>query len=197
MTEIKVGRPSLMVQRRTEIVDAFIGLVARNGLEGVTLDDIAAVADIQRSSVRHYVGNRRALITAAIVELSDRSVRAIRESMSGASGVEDLIALMFGPAWLSRMDDNDRAYQALIEEAARNDQVAAHVRQASDALVGEVQAVLRRDHPDVPAPRIRETAYALVCLVEHNKFMQRLGYSRSLSKGAARAARALVSDLTE
>lgn len=197
MSAVKSGRPSLMAQRRAEIVEAFIALVASNGLEEVTLDDIAAKADIQRSSLRHYVGNRRALINAAIVELSDRSVRGVREFLSGAPDVDELITMMFSPAWLAQVSDNDRAFQALVEDAARNPQVAERVRQAADAMVAEVQVALRHTYPDAPAARIREVAYALVCLVEHNKFMQRLGYSRSLSRGAARAARALVRELDE
>lgn len=192
----KVGRPSLMALRRGQIVDAFIALVARNGLEAVTLDDISAAANVQRSSVRHFVGNRNQLIAAAIVELSERYARSIREAAGGVGGIDELIAMMFSPDWLADIDDTDRALRSLVEEAVRDEQLVDHVRRAVDALMAEIQAALRRDLPEVPAAQIRETAYSLVCLVEHNKFMQRLGYPTSLSKAAARSARALVGELT-
>lgn len=196
MTEVRVGRPSLMVQRRAEIIDAFIALVARNGLESVTLDDIAAEADVQRSSVRHFIGNRRALIAATIIELSDRYVRSVRDELSGTVGIDGLITMLFSAGWLAEMGDNDRAFDSLIEEAARDPQLGKHVRRACDALLAEIQSALRHDFPEAPAVRIRETAYALTCLVDRNKFLQRLGYPASLSRGAARAARALVRDLS-
>ena len=196
MAQVGVGRPSLVSQRRAEIVGAFITLVARKGLEDVTLDDIAAEAHVQRSSLRHYVGNRRALITAAIIELGDRCVRSIRNDLGGAAGIDDLITTMFSPNWLAAIGENDRALDSMIEEATRDGQLAEHVRRASDALIAEIQAALRHDYPEAPANRIRETAYTVACVVERNKLMQRLGYATSLSRGAARAARELVRGLS-
>lgn len=196
MNPTKVGRPSLMATRRVEIVGSFIALVARKGLEDVTLDDIAADAGLQRSSVRHFVGNRRELITAAIVELSDRYVRSVQERISGADGADELITVLFSPAWLAAMKDNDRAFDSLIQEATRDPLLVEHVRRSSDELMAEIQKVLRRDHPNCSVAKVRETAYALVCLVEHNKSMQRLGYPSSLSKGAARVAHQLVRDIS-
>lgn len=185
----------MLVQRRGEIVDAFIRLVAQKGLEDVTLDDIAADARLQRSSVRHFVGNRRALITTAIVELSERFSDGVRDGLSSTSGIDDLITVAFSRNWLSTMSDDAMAFAALVEEATRTPDLVAKVRDLYDGILTEIQAPIRRDYPGASAAQIRETAYAILCLIQHNTFMQRLGYSSSLSRGAARAARELVRGL--
>jgi hypothetical protein len=46
----RAGRPSVAPQRRAEIVDAFIRLVAERGLEAVTLDRVAAEAGVRRAT---------------------------------------------------------------------------------------------------------------------------------------------------
>ena len=195
MTTVGPGRPSLMVQRRAEIVDSFIRLVADRGLEDVTLDDIAVDAKLQRSSVRHFVGNRRALINAAIIELSDRYAASVRAGLGGSLGIDELIAMTFSRGWLEHMSEISCALDALIQEAARDDEIAAHVRRAYDVFLTGVQGALRREFPTAPASRVRETAYAIMCLVEHNTLLQRLGFSTSLSKGAAKSARELAGAL--
>ncbi len=191
----RLGRPSLMAQRRSQILDAFIRLLARQGLERTTLDDIAAEADIQRAALRHFVGNRQSLIGAAITELADRHVDRIRNGLRGTAGVDELIAMVFSASWREANSVDDRAFHALAGDAAHDATVAEQVHRAYETFVGEVQAVLRRDFPKAPASRIREIAYVLVCLAEQNKAMQQLGFADSLGRAATRAARSLVRDL--
>jgi AcrR family transcriptional regulator len=184
-----------MAQRRSQILDAFIRLLARQGLERTTLDDIAAEADIQRAALRHFVGNRQSLIGAAITELADRHVDRIRNGLRGTAGVDELIAMVFSASWREANSVDDRAFHALAGDAAHDATVAEQVHRAYETFVGEVQAVLRRDFPKAPASRIREIAYVLVCLAEQNKAMQQLGFADSLGRAATRAARSLVRDL--
>lgn len=189
------GRPSLLGQRRSQIIDAFIVLVARHGLEGVTLDDVAAAAHMQRSAVRHYIGNRQALIDAAISELAGRYIEAIRAALDGVSGIDDLIRVVFSERWPAEMADSDLAFDALVQEAAREKRTAESVRSAYDAFLAETRRALKVSYPDASARRIAETAYTIVCLAEHNIFMQRLGYRASLAAGAARQAREIAGRL--
>ena len=57
-------RPSVKDQRREEILTAFARCVALYGVEGATLEKIAAEAGIARPAVRHFVGNRDELVEA-------------------------------------------------------------------------------------------------------------------------------------
>ena len=66
----RVGRPSVRDERRKQIVDSFIELVAVKGLEHVSLDEVAGKAGVQRAALRHFVGNRDELTAAAIIEIT-------------------------------------------------------------------------------------------------------------------------------
>ena len=83
-------------ERRRQIVDVFIDLVAERGLEGVTVDVVATTAGVQRAAVHHYVGNREDLIAAASEELSRRYEVIAGMGPSDAPTTAGLIAMMFG-----------------------------------------------------------------------------------------------------
>ena len=65
-----MGRPSKKAERTEEIFQAFQRCVIRFGLEGSTLERIAEEAGLQRSLVRHYVGNRSELVE----QLAERTI---------------------------------------------------------------------------------------------------------------------------
>ncbi len=55
-------RLSIKDQRAKEIVSAFERCIVRNGISGAQLEKIAAESGIQRPALRHFIGNREALI---------------------------------------------------------------------------------------------------------------------------------------
>jgi len=57
-----VGRPSLAEERIATILAATGRSIARNGVNGTTLEKVAAESGMSRSHIRHYVGNRADLI---------------------------------------------------------------------------------------------------------------------------------------
>ena len=70
-----MGRPDLTAVRTAEILDAFERCVARFGLEGSSLERVAGEAGMKRSILRHYVGNREALVQT----LAERVVSKYRQ----------------------------------------------------------------------------------------------------------------------
>ncbi|MGI9303924.1 MAG: TetR family transcriptional regulator, partial [Gammaproteobacteria bacterium] len=57
-------RPSLKTQRTGEILDAFQRCIVKYGMQGASLERISEEADMGRTILRHYVGNRDDLIIA-------------------------------------------------------------------------------------------------------------------------------------
>lgn len=194
---VRRGRPSMLDQRRVEIIDAFVALISRHGLEAVTLNDVAAEAGMARSAVRHFIGNRQGLIAVAITELAQRYVDAVQSIMAEVSDVDGLIRAVFGTAWNNEMAGNDRAFESLIQEALRDPVTTLAVREAYDSFLGETLRALRQTYPHAPTKRARGVAYAILCLVEHNTFMQQLGYSATLSRSTAGLARTLAHTLAD
>ena len=70
-------RPSLKLQRSEEILDAFERCVARYGIEGTTLEKTAEEAGLQRSLLRHNVGNRDDLLNSLV----NRFISESRDSL--------------------------------------------------------------------------------------------------------------------
>jgi AcrR family transcriptional regulator len=73
----RVGRPSVVAERRRQILDAVEECVVTYGLTGTTLDRIADTAGLTRSNLAHFVGNRDEIIEAAL----ERSVTRFTELM--------------------------------------------------------------------------------------------------------------------
>src|SRR5579862_3615639 len=59
---------SRVVDKRSAIIDAAVGLFARKGFHGTTVPEIAAAARVAVGSVYRYFETKEALVNAAIVE---------------------------------------------------------------------------------------------------------------------------------
>jgi AcrR family transcriptional regulator len=188
----RVGRPSKVHERRVEIVDAFIRLVARNGLESVTLDDVAAEAGVRRAAARHFVGNRAELIVAAIEELTCRYQRSVREVIGTSPSIDRLVDALFGRLWVSDLNDIGNAFDVLLQEALRHEPTRLVVKQAYEVLLSEIAASLERSRPAMSQLERRDVAYAIACLAEHNVVMQQLGFPLTRSTAARACANSLI-----
>ena len=72
-----MARPSLANTRREEILDALERCLARRGLEGTTLESVAAEAGVARPVIRHYFGNRDVLLKAALEAAASEALARI------------------------------------------------------------------------------------------------------------------------
>ncbi len=187
----RVGRPSLQDQRQREIVWAFIELVADRGLEHVSLDDVAAAAGVQRAALRHFVGNREDLISAAIAKITRRALADIDMQLA----IGEVIAMLFDPSRMKSADVYDRAWTELLPEAMRSPDSRAVVKESYDHLISLISNALRQGHPKASRSQIADTAYAIACMAEHNYTFQRLGYPQARVKGLKATAFALADRL--
>jgi AcrR family transcriptional regulator len=188
----RVGRPSLADERRAAIVDSFIRLAAERGLEGITLDDVAAQAGVQRAAARHFVGNRAELIEAAITELVDRYESSFRNAIGPAPTIEALIDALFSKAWVVDLDDVGSAFDVMMQEAVRHPALRASIKQAYEVLLSEIELALQRSRPAMSVQDRRNVAYSVACLAEQNVLLQQVGFAPARSVGARAAALALV-----
>ncbi len=193
------GRPSLARTRRQEAISAFLGLIAERGLDAVTLDDVAQRAGMQRSVIRHYVGNRGDLVDAAIDALVDDYRQTVVTAVGEHPTLDALIDYLFSEAWIDGQSVADRALTVMFHEATRSDSTRSRLRRAYESLIGVVTDAILREADDrrtpVPADRAAATAYALVCLAEQNVDLQAVGFDRSHSRAAHAAARTVVHTL--
>jgi len=145
----KVGRPSLAVERRRQILDAVEECVVRYGLDGSTLERIAAEAGVTRSNLAHFVGNRDEIIEAALTLSADRYVEVMKTRLSHVP-VEDQLGAYLDLA-LEGSDETRRATVLLnaLSATAVHDEHARVVLRAglerADSWIGGLVHAKYRD----------------------------------------------------
>ncbi len=191
----RVGRPALTVERREQIVGAFIELVAERGLEGVSLADVAAAAGVQQTAIRHFVGNRDELIVAAVDEVNRYFQDSDYAQATDTSDVAGLIRAIFSPA----MHNNPyaRAFAALEAEGTQHSKTRDAIRDTYEIFIDVIAAGLRRSYPGASEVRIRDAAYAITAMSRMSGDLQQLGFPRARATGAAKAAVALAEQLAD
>jgi AcrR family transcriptional regulator len=193
-----MGRPSVAEERRRQILEAFRRCLVRDGLERTSLDSVAKEAGIARTALRHFVGNRDALLREAVVEFAEAYRRDFEDrvrTLPADRRVDALLGFLFGTTFTRDHDAEDHAIEALFSVARHDEDARRALRALYEDFARTVTAELRRAFPKAPPARLRETAYALMCLAEANSTMEGLGLGARRSRDARRAAERLVRGL--
>ena len=142
-----MARPS----RRTELLDAAVAVVRRDGAAALTLDAVAAEAGVSKGGVLYHFGSKRALIDGLLTrwldafeaqltgdDLLGAYVRACDLSKSGsdynASEFGMLAAMIEEPAVLAIARERQSAWMARILAGVADPTDAWMVRLAADGL---------------------------------------------------------------
>jgi AcrR family transcriptional regulator len=193
-----MGRPSLAGVRREQILDALERCLARDGLVCTTLEAVAREAGVGRPVIRHYFGNRDALVAAALERAAlayaaDLGL-ALRD-LPPASRFDAFLDYLFLGSFVGHAD-RERLFGALfaaLDDEAARDLLRDCYRGFEDACF----AALRAEVPDAPAPAVRGAAYAIACLAEQSAAFLAIGFPRARARAARRAASLIARDLEE
>lgn len=89
-------RKSLAEERSSQILEAFESCIARYGIEGSTLEKIAEEAQMKRTIIRHYIGNREELVGAVSQRLLNRLTEKLADFEAHSESSQELfIAYLF------------------------------------------------------------------------------------------------------
>jgi AcrR family transcriptional regulator len=172
-----MGRPSMAVERREQILDAVTRCVGEFGIEGTTLERVAEASGFSRGHIRHYMGNRETMLERFQQRLMTLYTRRMQEicdvSEPGQQGAA-LVRFLFGKEWAPSADN--AAINALMWAAARDESVRDHLRTTYLGLERTVGRALRADYPHAPAAECASAAYALVCLAFAHSTLQELSF---------------------
>ena len=83
-----MGRKSMVGIRREEIVDAVQRCIMTHGMADTTMAKVAEEAGMKRSAVSHFLGNREAVIAAAVERSCDYYINVI-EAIEAAHEPQD------------------------------------------------------------------------------------------------------------
>jgi AcrR family transcriptional regulator len=186
-----MGRPSVAAERTGQILDAVGRCVARFGLEGLTLEQVAAEAGLSRSHVRHYVGNKAELVARFRTRLVERySAPDLADAKAlGLTPTEYVAHVMFERA----PDlDSDASVDAVVAAARFDDALRAEVHAVYAGLEDFVAQALREDRPGWGAERVAATAAQVVALEYGHWTMAAIGLASARTDAARALARRLL-----
>ena len=189
-----MARPDLSHERREQILDAFARCVARRGLAATALEEVAQEAGMKRPILRHYIGNRAALVSALLARLLDRWRQEMEELAAYVAAVPTVERLVDGLFWQEERDD--LPLSEALAEAARHDAAMAAwladwVREQEQALA----AMLAQIAPKAGAERLAIAAHGIVAI--HNDYLKgvALGFANLRREPAMAATASLAAGL--
>ncbi|MBV1921373.1 MAG: hypothetical protein KUG73_11875 [Pseudomonadales bacterium] len=194
-----MARPSVKAERTEEILIAFEQCVAQYGIEGATLERLATQSGLQRSLVRHYVGNREELITALIDRFLSQTRISFGELFSHLTSLEDnqelmMINMLFDPDYL---DSTQTAVaSALITYSGGHPDIANLLRIWIEDIESGITDVLKKSHENEEKTILQEIAAGVLGIYFNVDSLEILGNMAEFRNRSRRSALRLISTLT-
>jgi AcrR family transcriptional regulator len=167
------GADAGLAQRgnRGAIVQAAAGAIARRGVRGMRVEEVAAEAGVSPALLYYHFENRAGLVRAALEHASERAPStALRERRTDGDGYERLEAALLG-----ELDDEAEVREAAVvwgeisASAVFEPELRDDVRRVSDEWQAAVSAGIRAgldDHSIRPEVDPNEAADTLISLVD-------------------------------
>jgi AcrR family transcriptional regulator len=191
-----MGRKSLQVIRRTQILDACEEIVLEDGLASASLTCVARRLGLDRTTLHHYYRTRGELLAGLVERIVDgylAEVRQVQAERGPNTDVTEILDFLLSP------DFSRPHYDRLLDEFAAASYEDAIVRQQLRRLFVTLEeftvSLLLKAVPDVPPDRVRETAYTIYALIEGAYLLHALGFPDDRLRAARRTAHTLVDEL--
>ncbi len=193
-----MGRRSVRAERRQQILVGFEHCIAEHGLAGVTLERVAEYAGVGRAAIRHNVGNRDALIEAALQRIAERHRRqyaSLVAALPGEDRVEALMRYLFVGAFSGPLDAEDVVLDELFAVRHREPKVAELLASTYRDLESTIAGELVACYPRAGRARCKRVAYLIMSLAfGHSTFNGLIGGARR-GRATLDCARELVAQL--
>lgn len=194
-----MARPSVTAERREEILAAFARCVARDGVEGASLQQVAEEAGLARALLRHHVGNREDMILALAERFCRDSLAemaALIALLPNKNRLAKLIDALFTADYASSAQELQIG-DALITAAGNRPALRKLLRGWYDAFEEIIAGELRQAYPKAMKAARTEVATAIVAMAFCADSLTPLGDVRDIFARARRAALRLAATLGE
>ena len=191
-----MARPSKKAERTEQVLQAFQRCVARYGLEGSSLERIAEESGLQRSLVRHFVGNRSDLIqrlAARVVEQSDQQWQELMASLPENEATSALLEILFD--YQGSDPEMLMVIESLLFASARDPYLKELMQDWFLRFTDDVVSILQRDFPSASKADLQAVGFGVVSIYFNLDSMTPLGLIETYRLPARQAAEKLVSTL--
>lgn len=190
-------RPSLKAERTEQIFNAFLRCVARYGVDGASLERVAEEAQLQRSMIRHFVGNRDVLINGLAERLTQSfasQMQRLLHALPKEQPAEVFVEWLFDPDYSSDAD-TILALEALIAVAPRYAAVNDTIKTWYADTIDQFTAVMQKAQPRADEQACREVAVGIVGIYFNTDAMMPLKMPDSYRLNGRAAALRLLHSL--
>ncbi|WP_150241515.1 TetR/AcrR family transcriptional regulator [Nocardiopsis quinghaiensis] len=184
-----MGRPSKAAERTEQILDAVGRCIVRYGMDGWTLERVAKEADLSRSLVRHFVGNRDELSALFRERILTRYGDMLGADDGGRPPTEVVLEKLFSPS--ANLDDY-AAIDAILASARYQDGLREEARDIYLRLEAAIARAMAHDNPGWGAQRVQGRAHRLLLLAFGHWSMTSLGFPADRTEHVLTAARELL-----
>ena len=194
-----MGRSSVAVQRREQVLAAFARCIARSGFAGTSLEDVAAEAGLARGHARHYLGNRHDQVVALCewVNTADQQdFDKVRAATDDRARVDAVMHYLFDPSFYEPTDDQS-VFLALFEEARRDDALRKMFLEGYQDVLDTITSALARSRPALPPAAARDIAYLLLSAAVGNAHLAQVGISATRTRRLGAVCRRALDLLTK
>jgi AcrR family transcriptional regulator len=193
-----MGRKSLETQRKEEILVAFERCIVKYGLE-VSLEQIADEAGIKRSLIRHYVGNRDALVHEVIERITtdfQHQIERMNDGIPADALMEKTLDFLFRSD--ARYTDSDQIMlQVLMSAQDRYPLAKQRLQELFSTLINLLANDLSTSFPGRGEDEYPSVAYGILCLSLTNESMMWLGLDATYNAYARQQADRLIAHLQQ
>ncbi|MFI9630336.1 TetR/AcrR family transcriptional regulator [Streptomyces sp. NPDC052042] len=159
-----------MADRRTMILEAAARVIARRGVRGLRVEELAEEADVSTALIYYHFKHRTGILRATLEFINDRAERYTRQRDPGAPAVDArgeleqtlLLELQDTP----EVRENSTAWGELRASAVFEPELREDLARATLMWVQEVAELLGKVHPMAGAAALAQAAERLTALLE-------------------------------
>ncbi|WP_159087082.1 TetR/AcrR family transcriptional regulator [Loktanella sp. Alg231-35] len=193
------GRPTNRDERYLQVMQALVRCVARFGLEGATLTQIAKEAGLTRPLIRHHLGNREEMIgylTEFVISRFSEQNTTMISALPKQERSTALVQMLFSESAVSA-PDMVLAFASLTARATDDADLRAKCRTSLLSFEDAIAKILRDDHPSVDDIRIDATAHGIAALYFNVTSLAPLAMPENRKSLASLVAHNLLEDLKD
>ena len=165
-----------MTDRRAAILEGAARVIARRGVRGLRVEELAAEAGVSTALVYYHFKDRSGVLRRTLEFIGDRAGRYTAEAEADAQSDLDAAppdprqelerALLLEFQDVPEVRENSTAWGELRASAVFDPDLRDELAHAGLTWVHEVAALLGRTRPTVPAPVLTASAERLTALLE-------------------------------
>jgi AcrR family transcriptional regulator len=192
-----MGRKPLTFERQALILDATERCIAKYGLQGTTLENIADEAGINRGLIHHYVGNRNDVVQKMLERLLGRYHESFKTyaSMRPESTHAEIVMDYYFDAWFELAPEDDAILLSLVSESQRDLQIQKDLQKLYDSFEQLIAQELRLFFPSVGTKKLHSVSYALMLLAFSHATMIWMGLPKAGKADVRSTAATLIATL--